>query len=307
MNRRDFLKAASAAFASATLSSSARAAGPQLAVTMDDFNVLDGVSLSAVERSARILAAFKQHGAQAMGLVVGRNAATAQGNRVLDEWASAGHSIGNHTYSHPDYHATSTSAEAFARDFRRADATLRTRRGFTPFFRFPMLRGGDTAEKRDSMRAVLAQFDYREAHVTIDNADWLIDRALRDRLSADPKADARPYRDLYLRHMLAYTRYFREAAAEVFERDIPHTLLTHFNLLSALYLGDLLDALRGEGWSIIPAFEAYGDAVFRRAPQVLPAGDSLVVACARESKRRLPRAPLEDERWLTTELERLRR
>jgi peptidoglycan/xylan/chitin deacetylase (PgdA/CDA1 family) len=307
MNRRDFLRITSAALTRATVPvPTSASSGPQLAVTMDDFNVLDAVRMPAGERSARILETLHAYGAQGMALVIGRFAATPQGNAVLGAWARAGHTIGNHTYSHLDYHAPSTSSKEFAEDFKRADATLRTRKGFTRFFRFPMLHGGDTVEKRDAMRAVLERSHYREAHVTIDNADWLIDRELRARLTMDPDSDTRPYRDLYLRHMRAFARYYREAAGEVFGRDIPHVLLTHFNLLSALHLGDLLDALRSDGWSMIAAAAAYDDAVFGRSPNVLPAGDSLVWACAREAGRKLPRPPIEDERWLTAALDRLK-
>ena len=308
MNRRDFLGVAATALTSAAVPSRPRAAaGPEVAVTMDDFNVLDDVRLPAVERSARILEALKSHGARAAGLVIGRFAATPQADAVLDAWAESGHTIGNHTYSHPDYHAPSISSQEFEEDFSRADATLRTRKGFTRLFRFPMLHGGDTAEKRDAMRTALERRGYREAHVTIDTGDWLIDRELRARLAAHAKADTRPYRDLYLRHMRAVVRYYREAAQQVFGRDIPHTLLTHFNLISAFHLGDLLQALKSDGWSIIAAADAYRDPVFRRSPTVLPAGDSLVWTCAREAGTTLPKAPIENERWLTAELEALKR
>lgn len=307
MNRRRFLGAISSAltYAAVPLPISASRA-PQLAVTMDDFNVLDAVRLPAGERSARILEALRTYGARAMALAIGRFAVTPEGNAVFNAWADAGHVIGNHTYSHLDYHALSTSSKEFAEDFTRADAVLRTRKGFSRFFRFPMLHGGDTAEKRDAMRAVLERYRYREAHVTIDTADWLIDRELRARLVSNPDADTRPYRDLYVRHMRAAARYYRDAAGEVFGRDIPHTLLTHFNLLSALHLGDLLDALRSDGWSAIAATDAYRDPAFRRSPDVLPAGDSLVWACARAARRKLPSPPVEDERWLSAQLDRLK-
>jgi peptidoglycan/xylan/chitin deacetylase (PgdA/CDA1 family) len=307
MNRRDFLRITSTALTRAAVPvPTGASSGPQLAVTMDDFNVLDAVRLPAGERSARILDALKRYDARAMALVIGRFAAAPEGDAVLAAWADAGHVIGNHTYSHLDYHAHSISSKEFAEDFTRADAVLRTRKGFTRFFRFPMLHGGDTAEKREAMREVLERCRYREAHVTIDTADWLIDRELRARLVADPDADTQPYRDLYVRHMRAVARYYREAAGEVFGRDIPHTLLTHFNLLSAFHLGDMLDALRSDGWSVIAATDAYRDAVFRRSPNVLPAGDSLVWACARAAGRKLPRPPIEDERWLSAQLDRLK-
>ena len=101
--------------------------------------------------------------------------------------------------------------------------------------------------------------------------------------------------------MVAFARYFRDGARDVFGRHIAHTLLTHFNLVSALYLGDLLDALRDDGWSITSAGAVYQDDVFRRQPDVLPAGDSLVWACAQETRRGLPKAPMENDAWLERE------
>jgi peptidoglycan/xylan/chitin deacetylase (PgdA/CDA1 family) len=303
LTRREFIAIGAAA---AGLAAGGAQPGPRLAVTMDDFNMLEDVHLTGVERNERILAALRRHGAQAMALVIGRNAETPTGRTILDRWAAAGHTIGNHTYSHPDYHAASTTAKAYVEDFERGDKALRERRGFEKFFRFPMLREGNTAAKRDAMRRALASGGYRNAYVTIDNSDYLIANELRARLIANPRTDPGPYRDIYLRHMLAFARYFRDGARVVFGRDIAHTLLTHFNLVSALYLGDLLDALRDDGWSIASAGAAYQDEVYRRQPDVLPAGDSLVWACAQETRRALPKAPVETDAWLQREFAALR-
>jgi peptidoglycan-N-acetylglucosamine deacetylase len=303
VTRREFITIGVAA---AGLAARGTRSSPELAVTMDDFNVLEDVHLTGAERSQRILAALRRHATQAMALAVGRNAETSAGRTILDRWAAAGHVIGNHTYSHLDYHAASTTAKAYVADFERGDEVLRGRAGFAKFFRFPMLREGNTAEKRDAMRRALAEGGYRNAHVTIDNSDFLIANELRARLIADPRTAPTPYRDIYLRHMLAFARYFRDAARAVFGRDIPHTLLTHFNLLSALYLGDLLDALREDGWSIARVSAVYQDDVFQRQPRVLPAGDSLVWACAQETRRTLPKAPLENDAWLQREFAALR-
>src|SRR5262245_20335292 len=295
LTRRDFMMVGAAAVG---LTARGTQASPQVAVTMDDFNVLEPVHLTGPERSDRILATLRRHGTQAIALVVARNAETPEGRTILDGWAAAGHVIGNHTYSHLDYHAASTTAKAYVADFERGDQALRGLRGFERFFRFPMLREGNTAEKRDAMRRALAERGYRNAYVTIDNSDFLIANELRDRLIADPRTDPKPYRDIYLQHMLAFARYYRDAARVVFGRDIAHTLLTHFNLLSALYLGDLLDALRDDGWSIARVSAVYQDDVFQRQPDVLPAGDSLVWACAQETRRALPKAPVETDAWL---------
>jgi len=60
MNRRRFLTIASAALAGATRPLAARGAqGPRMAVTTDDFTVLDG-ALPVPERGARILDALRR-------------------------------------------------------------------------------------------------------------------------------------------------------------------------------------------------------------------------------------------------------
>src|SRR4029453_7363996 len=162
MNRRQFLTVASAVLTHTAFPlASPIADGPRMAVTMDDFTVLDGV-VPVSERCARILEALRRHGAPAMGLVVARAAGGADMRVVLDRWAASGHTIGNHTFSHPDYHSPDVSAAAFEADFLRADAALKRRHGFKRFFRFPMLHGGDTAAKRDSMPQGLERHHYHE-------------------------------------------------------------------------------------------------------------------------------------------------
>lgn len=62
-----------------------------------------------------------------------------------------------------------------------------------------------------------------------------------------------------------------------------HTVLLHHNPLNALFLGDLITMFRKKGWKPVDAEYAYKDEVYDRLPKILPAGESLIWALAKES------------------------
>ena len=71
----------------------------------------------------------------------------------------------------------------------------------------------------------------------------------------------------------------------------------HHNPLNALFFDDLIAMFVAKGWQPIDAQRAYADAVFDRQPNVLPAGESLVWALAKQSGKfeRELRYPGEDD------------
>lgn len=286
MQRRVFLRGAgAAALATCVLPRAARAAAarPAVAVTMDDFNFADAPMFPAAERNRRILAALAAHKAHAAAFVIGRNAESEPHRAMLADWAKAGHMIGNHTYSHPSY--PSTPFDEFGADAAKADALLAKLPGFERVFRFPYLKEGDTPEQRDRMRAWLRERGYRNGHVTIDASDWYVDSRMRKRIEARPNADLAPYRDFYLAHIWERAQYYDGLARQTLGRTVRHTLLVHFNLLNALFLGDLLGMFEQKGWDVIDAREAFRDPVFKAEPKTVPAGESLIWALAKESGR----------------------
>src|SRR5206468_11656942 len=133
---------------------------------------------------------------------------------------------------------------------------------FRKYFRFPMLKEGNTAAKRDGLRVFLAQHGYRTGHVTIDNSDWIVDQRLVVRLKREPNADLTPYRNFYLQHMWDRAQYYDSLARKVLSRSIRHTILMHFNLLNGLFLGDLMEMFKTKGWQLIDVEEAFADPVF---------------------------------------------
>jgi peptidoglycan/xylan/chitin deacetylase (PgdA/CDA1 family) len=256
-------------------------AAPQFSITMDDFNWRNAVHLTAEQRNQAILKTLADHKTKAALFVIGRNADDQQGMSLLRSWDEAGHLIGNHTYSHRPLNLDITASE-FEQDLARAETILIGLKQFHRIFRYPQLKEGNTAAKRDHVRAFLKQRGYRIGHVTIDNSDWIIDQRLTTRLQKDAGADTKPYRDFYLEHMWDRAQYYDALAKKVLGRPVKHTILMHFNLLNGLFLGDLIEMFKSQGWQLVDAEEAFGDPVFRAEPKTVPAGESIVWALAKE-------------------------
>jgi peptidoglycan/xylan/chitin deacetylase (PgdA/CDA1 family) len=311
MNRRQFAKAlgmGAAAVSVAGIKVPAARESPEVAITMDDFNWNKLVKFSPDERNTAILEALRTHGGPKAALfVAGKNVESDKGKALLREWDRAGHLIGNHSFSHKNLNSSKVMPEVFAADILKCEELIKSFPHFQKLFRFPYLKEGDTAAKRDAVRTFLKQRGYRVGHVTIDASDWAIDDRLSARLTKDPAADLKPYRDFYLSHMWQRALYYDGLSRKVLGRSVKHTVLTHFNLLNALFLGDLLDMFRGKGWQLIDAAEAFKDPVFAVEPGIVPAGESIVWALAKETGKfdKLLRYPGEDSEYENPQMDKL--
>jgi len=304
VKRRRFLshaiKSASAAVGSQLLPPSLRAfpipqgaapktspnnsARPQLALTLDDPALSLGSVLKWQEANSRILKAISEKNVRAALFVCGMRVDEADGAKLLTTWDQAGHLICNHSYSHKFY-GPQTSYADFAVDFLKNEKVIAAYRHRTALFRYPFLKEGDTADKRDRFRALLKERSYRVGYVTIDASDWYVSQCFVDRLAKQPNAPIAPYRDYLVAHLLDRAAFYRQLALDVLGRDIRHTLLIHFNPLNALVLPEVMNAFEAAGWQWIDASLAFEDSVFRSQPQTLPAGESLVWALAKETGR----------------------
>jgi len=308
MNRREFTKAIGlsviALKAPAVLGK--RRQGARVAITMDDFNWGNAIHQSAEERNRAILATLRGQSLKSALFVIGRNVQDEQGKTLLRDWDKAGHLIGNHTYSHQNFNSPSMTLQTFKDDIVRAEGLLKSFPGFQRYFRFPMLKEGETRSKRDGLRDFFTEQNYRVGHVTIDTSDWIVDQRLTARLKENPRADLKPYRDFYLDHLWDRAQYYDALAQRVTGRAVDHTLLTHYNLLNGLFLNDVIVMFKRKGWQLIDASEAFRDPVFSAKPNVLPAGESIVWSLAKE-KGTIPmsqRYPAEDG---NVELERMKK
>lgn len=310
MNRRTFAKSLALSITAVGLGGVpgiARKPATQFSITMDDFNWRNPVKLSAGERNQSILDALQSNSIKAALFVIGRNIEAPEGKQLLSAWDKAGHLIGNHTYSHRNYNDSAAVVAEYQQDILRAEALLKDFPRFRKYFRFPMLKEGDTIAKRDEMRSFLARHGYRNGHVTIDNSDWAIDNRLTARLKKDPAADVKPYRDFYMEHMWTRAEYYDSLAQRVLGRPVRHTVLVHFNLLNGLFLNDLIAMFKSKGWQPIDADEAFGDRVFSAKPNVVPAGESIVWSLAKEKGTiaKSLRYPAEDSQFENARMDKL--
>jgi peptidoglycan/xylan/chitin deacetylase (PgdA/CDA1 family) len=282
MRRRKFLNSMLCAAALAATRSFGKARHPQIALTMDDPSLMPRGPMPWQEINARLLQTLERHKLKAALFVTGFRIDQPDGPKLLGPWDQAGHLLGNHTYSHKMY-MEQQSYDEFAADFLRNEPLLAAYHNHRKLFRYPALKEGDTAEKRDRFRALLKQHGYRVGHVTVDASDWYVDRRMADRLEKDPKAALEPYRDYLTAHLVDRAAFYRRLALDVLGHEVRHTILLHHNMINALFLPHVLKAFEQAGWEWIDAGRAFDDPVFLREPQIVPAGESLIWALAAET------------------------
>lgn len=243
--------------------------GRQVAITFDD---LPGIAQGdrSVAAHTRItdglLRHLARHRVPAIGFVNEEKLRTdgrVDERRValLRRWARAGLELGNHGYSHIDFHTSPT--DAYIADVARGDSATRrvlaevNRR--PEFFRHPFLHTGRTLEDRRRFEASLAERGYRVAPVTIDNGDYLF-AAAYDLAPAD--STRRRVADEYLRYMEAVTAYYEQQSRALFGREIAQVLLLHANNLNADHFGRLAEMYARRGYAFVPMEQALRDPAY---------------------------------------------
>ena len=154
MNRRQFTKLAGlslCAVSAGKLNGFQKSPPTQIALTMDDFNWQNTIHQSAAVRNKSILETLNSHSLKTALFVIGRNIESDEGKQLLSAWNSAGHLLGNHTYSHQNLNAPTISTQVYNDDILRAEKLLTEFTGFKKYFRFPMLKEGDTVAKREQL------------------------------------------------------------------------------------------------------------------------------------------------------------
>lgn len=277
----------------------------EIAITIDDPNTIATPILSWEERDDAILNTLDKHKIKAALFVCGMRVDNIDGKKMLEKWDDKKHLICNHSYSHFYYNSKSKISSLFISDFYKGDSLIKGYKNYTKLFRFPYLKEGNNASKRDSMRAAMAKEGYKNGHVTIDASDWYIDEQIAEALQKDKNADLTPYKEYYIQHILNRADYYDSLAHSVFKREIKHTLLVHHSLLNALFLDDLLVALKAKGWKLIDTKKAFKDAVFSEQPMIAPCGESIVWQCAKQkdSISKTLRYPAEDGEYEKEPLE----
>lgn len=264
----------------------------RIALTFDDVPRGPGAFLSQEERTRRLIAALKTARVRQAAFFVNpgflKNPERAGGEERIAAYARAGHVLANHSYSHKAL--TDVSAAEYLADIDTAEAWLKGREGRRPWFRFPFLNEGRADKaKRDAVRAGLRERGLRNGYVTVDASDWNMEALAIDAKKAGKAIDMDALRDLYVESHVQAADYYDGLARRTLGRSPAHVLLLHETDLAALWIDDLVAALRRAGWEIVSADEAFADPINALMPDVPSAQGTLTEALAWEKGLPAPR------------------
>jgi peptidoglycan/xylan/chitin deacetylase (PgdA/CDA1 family) len=266
------LAAAAAVAAAAFLATGAVAADPDearpLLVTVDDLPISAGRLHPSPEDRAAItrgmLEALERHGIRAVGLVTWGNVRGPEDLELLEMWLDAGHELGNHSWAHLDY--GSVSIDEYVADAERARSELAAflePRGKQPrFYRFPMLREGETPAKLAAMRDYLDRSLQRNLPVTIDNQDWSFEEPWVRAVNADDTGAMKDVAEDYHAAMRLSVRHHERTGDALYGRKLPQILLLHAGAVGAAQWDRLFDWLEKTGHRFAGADEVLADPVF---------------------------------------------
>lgn len=254
----------------------------RIAISFDDVPRHAGGFMTPDERAVALIAALAEAGVEQAGFFVTTGNLEQPdgkgGEARIRAYAAAGHAIGNHSHGHLWYHQSEIAD--YIADLDRAEAWLKDMPGKRPWFRFPYLDEGRDLARRDAMRAALAQRGLINAYVTIDNYDWHIDGLAARAVSEGREISQGALRDLYVETLVGAANFYEAMALETPGRSPAHVLLLHETDIAAMFMADLVSALRADGWTIVTMDEAYRDPIAQVEPDTLFLGGGRLSAIA---------------------------
>ncbi|UCE23364.1 MAG: polysaccharide deacetylase family protein [Candidatus Zixiibacteriota bacterium] len=235
----------------------------QICITFDELPAAK--SFDDVDREAvtyLILQALRKHEVKAAGFVFVNQI---EGSfDILGQWLNEGHILGNMTFSNQDLHEL--GIEQFILDIRAGWDALETMlEGFGQkrrYFRYPFLHYGNEAEAKKQVKLYLDENDYVVVHATVITEDYLYNLSL-EKMGKVP--DSAKYDNLlneYVNHVLDEIVRMEMVAAEVLKRPCRHILRLKANRLNAVFLDEMLGAIKDMGYQFITLEQALDDELY---------------------------------------------
>ena len=271
----------------AAFSPAAAQDGKRIAISFDDIPRQAGGFMTPDARTIALIAGLHEAGVeQAAFFVTTGNLEDdyGQGGEArIRAYVAAGHVIANHSHSH-GWLWNADAAEYIA-DLDKAEAWFKGRPGHRAWYRFPYLDEGRDPERRDAVRAALRQRGLSNGYVTVDLWDWAIDDLASKALREGRAIDREALKGLYVETIVQGADFFDRTARATLGRSPVHVLLLHETDLNALFIADVVAALRADGWTIVPIDEAYRDPIAQVEPDTLYLGGGRVNALAAAAGR----------------------
>ena len=257
---RAFATLCLAALLAACATATPQPADKRIALSFDDVPRGPGAFLDVEERAAIFRRELREAGVEQAAFFVNPGKYASEPGRIdeLMAYIADGHVVANHTNTHPSLR--DLTVEQYLAEIDAAERWLVQLPNHRPWFRYPFLNEGRAdRDKRDGVRAGLAARGLRNGYVTIDASDWFYEGAAIEAKRAGHDIDMDALRDLYVESHVEAANFFDDLARQATGRSPAHVILMHETDLAAMWIGDLVDALEADGWTIITADEAYAD------------------------------------------------
>ncbi len=256
----------------------------EICISFDELPV--AVGFQDVDRDAvsyLILQALKKYEIKAIGFVVGEQ--IHESFDLLGEWLNNGHAMGNMTYSNQDFNQLGIGQ--FIDDIKHGEKELDPMLlGFgqkNRYFRYPYLHYGNTSEKKNQLSLYLDNKKYAVVPATVVIEDYLYNMSL-DKMGKEP--DTSEYFALmneYINHVLDEIEASERLSIEVLNRPCKQILKLRANRINAVFLDEMLGAIKEMGYKFISVEKALKDKAFHRPEAYFGAGTVNFLQMLKES------------------------
>lgn len=251
----------------------------EIAITIDDVPRSDSRLFSGEERTQKLIANLEKANVADVLLFVTTSNITEKSKKRVETYVDAGFHLGNHSHKH--FSANKTDLETYLTDISTAHYELKGFENVLPFYRYPYLHEGADRNTRDRIRQHLQNMDYKNGYVTVDNYDWYMDVLLQRALADGKQVNYDALKDVYIEVLWEAINFYDDIAQKTLGRSPRHVLLLHENDITALYIGELVEHIRSQGWKVISPQKAFEDPIASTIPDVLFNGQGRVAAIAK--------------------------
>lgn len=235
----------------------------EICITFDELPAAEGfggVDYEAV--SYLIIEALKKHEVKAIGFVVG---AQMQGKHdIVGEWLNEGHMLGSMTYSNQDYHEL--GIKQFLREVKLGAESLEEMlSGFGQkkrYFRFPYLHYGMTVQGKRQVTMFLESLDNISVPASVLPEDYLYNLRLTKMGKQPDSAQFDVLLNEYVNHVIDELERSERVAKEIAGRRVKQILILQANRLNAVYLDEMLGAIKAMGYQFITIDQALKDKIY---------------------------------------------
>ena len=238
---------------------------PEIAITFDElpaaqtFGPVDAKAISYM-----ILEALKKYNVKATGFVIGQN--IGDDADVLGDWLNAGHKLGSMTFSNQDINEL--DPENYVKEIRTGsdeiEDILSNFGQTTRYFRYPFLHYGQSSHIKKAVGGYLDSKGIIVAHATVVVEDYLYDMQLQKFGKVPDSSEYMLLLDQYLNSILDELERVEEVTMKVAGRPVKQILKLRCNRLNAMYLDDILNALKAKGYRFITLDAALKDPIYQQ-------------------------------------------